>query len=254
MSMLRLFAAGLLFIAAGCAAHHADPVENMRNPLLEKAERLNAAGVGALQQHRFARAAALFRQAAHAATLADNAHWLSLSWYNAGRALEADGDISAARNAYRQAMRLSGDDAVNRMRARLALSADGDAPLIVPDAFPADVHLAAGERALRHGRDEAAQHAFVRVLKKAGKGRRGLIYAARAHLGLAELRLKSDEKGAADRHVHQALDLLHRAGAPALTAHALRLAARLAGSAGERQRLNARARRIMRAMQAANPE
>jgi len=249
-------AAIILLLATGCAGHQTPQKAEVRNPYVEKAELLNKNGVFALQQQHPARASKLFSSALQAATLADDAHWMALSGYNLGRAQAAAGDKAAAQRAYQTAIKQAeaSGDSVNLMRVRLALAlldgkfGDGVALQAVADTFPIDIHLAAGQLAALQDRQDVARHAYARVLALAGADRAGLLYAARAHLGLAGLARKSGDIFLAQNEVTTALGLLHRAGAPLLTAKALRFAAGLEKDSLRRRELLQRARDISRAL------
>ncbi|MDQ6986995.1 MAG: hypothetical protein Q9M25_04235 [Mariprofundaceae bacterium] len=256
MRFISAVVAILLLLATGCAGHHAPQKAEVRNPYIEKAELLNKNGVFALRQRHPARASRLFSAALQAATLADDAHWMALSGYNLGRAQAAAGDKAAAQLAYQMAIKQAeaSADPVNLMRARLALAllggefGDGVALQSVAADFPIDIHLAAGQLAALRDRQDMAQHAYARVLALAGEDRAGLLYAARARLGLAGLARKSGDIYLAQSEVRTVLSLLHRAGAPLLTATALRFAAGLEKDSPRRRVLLQRAEDISRVL------
>jgi len=249
-------AAVLMLLAAGCAGHQTPQKVEVRNPYIEKATLLNKNGVAALQQRHPARASRLFNAALQAATLADDAHWMALSGYNLGRALAAAGDKAAAQLAYQMAIKQAeaSGDSVNLMRVRLALAllggeiADSLPVQSVADDFPIDIQLAAGQLAGLRNQQDMARHAYARVLALAGEDRAGLLYAARAHLGLAGLARQAGDMQIAQAQVTTALALLHRAGAPLLTAKALRFAAKLEKDPSRRRVLLQRAEDISRAL------
>ncbi|MDX8391579.1 MAG: hypothetical protein R8K53_03300 [Mariprofundaceae bacterium] len=252
----------LMLFMAGCAGHHAVQQEAAHNPYVEKAEQLNKNGVAALQKSHPAKAGRLFAAARQAATLADDASWIALSGYNMGRAYAAEGDNAAAETAYQKAMQAAtaAGDGINLMRIRLALALLGSdvgdklAVQFVADDFPIDVHLAAGQLAVMQDRQDIAQHAYARVLALAGEDRAGLLYSARAHLGLADLARASDDVQMARAEGRLALALLHRAGAPELTAQALRFIAGLEKDLPRRRALLQRSENISHLLKADRKE
>jgi len=256
---VRYLVLPLMLLLSACAGHHAVPPEAVQNPYQLKAESMARAGVSAMGRGQSARAVTLFEKSLKAATLADHAPLISLAWYNLGRARSAAGDASGAVNAFRQAAgkAAKAGDAVGRKRADLALALletdpalrgvaatgeSSDLILRVHDDDPVDVHLAVARLAVaksvaQPGRTvmyaDIASHAYMRVLEKAGTDRAGLIYAARAHLGLARMGSQSGGKSSGDSasqagpagHLSQAMALIHRAGEPGLMLEALSLAA-----------------------------
>ncbi len=256
MKRISAVAAVLMLLLAGCAGHHAPQKAELRNPYIEKATLLNKNGVAALQQRHPVRASRLFSAALQAATLADDAHAMALSGYNLGRALAAAGDKAAAQLAYRMAIKQAeaSGDSVNLMRVRLALALlSGEFGDYVPvqsvaDDFPIDIQLAAGQLAALRNQQDMARHAYARVLALAGEDRAGLLYAVRAHLGLAGLAQQTADEKMVRAQVTTALSLLHRAGAPLLTAKALRFAAGLEKDLSRRRALLQRAEGIARAL------
>jgi len=250
----------LLFFLAGCVGHHAPQTNQTANPYIEQARRLNNAGVVMLGQHHPVRAVKMFSEAIKAATLADSNHWRALSWYNTGRAQAIAGDGIAARQAYRKAMLLAEaeGDRVNAVRARLALARMNSDVKNVPEliamvqkSYPIDVQLAAGTLAAQYRLNNPAKQAFERVLALAGNDRAGMLYAARAHLGLAGLAWVAGDMVGADSHVKNALALLHRSGAPSLMVQALHLAAALTSDAQKKHRFIQRADDISNALERA---
>ncbi|MDQ6972498.1 MAG: hypothetical protein Q9M30_07610 [Mariprofundaceae bacterium] len=256
---MKYLVLSLMLLLTACAGHHASPPEAVQNPYQLKAESMARAGVNAMGRGKMMRAVTLFEQSLKAATLADHAPLISLAWYNLGRARSAAGDVAGAADAFRQAAgkAAKAGDAVGRQRAELALALLETAPALrgiaaagessdlilrVPDDYPIDVHLAAARLAVakaaaQPGRTaryvDIASHAYMRVLEKAGADRAGLIYAARAHLGLARLTSQSGGQSSGDSvsqagaagDLSQAMVLIHRAGAPGLMLEALTLAA-----------------------------
>jgi len=263
----------LLLCMVACATRHEPPQTQVTNPYQARAEGLARAGVDALGREQWKSAQMLFEKSLQAATLADDERLMSLGWYNLGRAYAASGDTTAARAAYLQAMRQADEvhDAVNRQRAGLALAllderdstegkvAESDNLLEVPDSFPIDVHLAAARLAQLRHQSDLARHAYGRVLELVGQDRSGFIYAARAHLGLAELiRSKAALDGVTEnsawKHLNQALDLLRRAGDPRLMLQALNLATEMETDPIRRQVWLQRASAVQQALQKAHSE
>ncbi len=252
----------MMILLTGCAGHHVSQGVQVNNPHIEKARRLNRSGVVMLGQQHPVRASSFFGEAIKAATLADNAHWVALSWYNLGRARATENDKNTendkdgARHAYQKAMAVAeaAGDAVNVMRARLALALldddvqDMDGLMAVDKTFPVDVQLAAGQLAAEYDLTIVSEQAFERVLVLSGKDRAGLLYAARAHLGLAGLAMATDAVVAA-RQTKSALVLLHKIGAPRLMKQALQLAAKLEPDAQKKQSLMQRVDDISYAME-----
>ncbi len=260
----------LLFMAA-CAARHDLPQTQVTNPYQARAEALARSGVDALGREQWKRAQMLFGKSLQAATLADNASLISLVWYNLGRARAGDGNTSGAQAAYAQSIRQAGNaqDTVSRQRAYLALALlDGrnlaqskesasDDLLRVPDSFPIDVHLAAARLACLRHKSELARHAYGRVLAKAGQDRSGLIYAARAHLGLARLLSADgghDSAVDAQQHLERAFKLIYRAGEPRLILQALNLAAEMEADPARRAQWLQRAEAVQQALHKAHAE
>jgi len=262
-----------LLLMTSCAARHEPPQVQATNPYQVRAEGLARSGVDALGREQWKRAQILFDKSLQAATLADDKRLMSLAWYNLGRAREADGDAEKARAAFLQAIQQAdqAQDAVSRQRADLALAlldahdsaADKVAVstdlLRVPDSFPVDVHLAAARLAYLEHQSELARHAYGRVLAMVGQDRSGLTYSARAYLGLTELAREQaamDGVGeeAAWKHLHQALDLLHRSGEPRLMLKALHLAAEMEANPTRRQQWLQRAKAVQQALQKVHKE
>jgi len=246
-----------LLLMTGCAGHHVQQDVRIRNPYIEKAMRLNNTGVMMLAKQHPVRADRMFGEAVKAAALADNAHWMALSWYNFGRAQATLNDKDGARQAYIKAAQLAANvgDTVNSMRARLALALlgggmpDVQVLVVIDKAFPIDVQLAAGQLAAKYRLRNNSRQAFERVLLLAGQDRAGLLYAARAQLGLAGLDIAADDAVAAAKQTKNALALLHQAGAPELLKQALQLAASLEPDVQKKQQLIQRVDNISHAMQ-----
>jgi len=249
----------VLLLLAACAHRSEAPSVQVNNPWQKKAESLARSGLGAMDRGQWSVAGMMFERSLQAATLASDDQLIALGWYNLGRARASAGNIASARHAYLQAVRQAdaAGDAVNSRRAGLALAMLNqampggenqphvDALLDVPAAFPVDIHLAAARLAMLRGQAGAAREFYARVLGMAGKDRAGLLYAARAHLGLAELesqavsrqtvapqavsRQTDSQSGnaAAWLHLNRAMDLLGRAGQPRLMLQAVNLAADL---------------------------
>jgi tetratricopeptide (TPR) repeat protein len=235
--------------------------------------------VDALSREQWKSAQMLFEKSLQAATLADDNRLMSLGWYNLGRARAADGKVREASAAYQQAILQAekAKDAISRQRAALALalleqtsvekqanhvSGASNSLLNVPESFPVDVHLAAARLAYLRQKPDMASKAYGMVLKKAGQDRAGLIYAARAHLGLAQI--SRDEavreegaKAGADsawKHLYLALDFLHRAGEPRLMLQALNLAAEMEADPARQQQWQERAAAVQQALHKARSE
>jgi len=259
---------------SACAGPHKAQQLEVTNPYQVRAEGLARSGVDALSREQWKSAQMLFEKSLQAATLADDNRLMSLGWYNLGRARAADGKVREASAAYQQAILQAekAKDAVSRQRAALALAllqqpegsdaAVADSLLNVPESFPVDVHLAAARLAYLRHQPDMANKAYGMVLNKAGQDRAGLIYAARAHLGLAKI-LRGEEvhaKGAtaethpAWKHLHQALDLLHRAGEPRLMLQALNFAAEIEVDPVRRGQWTQRAAAVERALREAHTE
>lgn len=248
----------LLALLPACATRQAAQPE-VNNPWKSRAESLARSGVAAMGRGRMHSAEQFFQRSLQAATLAGDRQLVALDWYNIGRARAASGDAQGARAAFSEALaqaRSSGD-AVNMQRAGLALAmldassagtAGDDALLQVPENFPVDVQLAAARLAVLHGKPELARHAFERVLALAGPERSGLLYAARARLGLARLAHASGDPTAAAAQLNSAIALLRRAGDPPLLRQAMLLAAQLAPDAALRALWKQRADDIGRAL------
>jgi len=272
---VRAFGLCLLLLVTACAVHkEVQSSPAVTNPYQARAEALARSGVDALGRGKWSAAQMLFGKSLQAATLADDERMISLAWYNLGRARAGGGDASGARSAYQQSMRQAGKahDRVSFRRAGLALALMDQARtsdssgqekvpvedlLDVPDSFPVDIHLAAARLAWLRGKPELARQAYGRVLVMAGPDRSGLIYAARAHLGLA--RLSSGETGpdsaaAAHRHLDRAFELVHRAGEPQLMLQALNLAADMEADPARRQQWLQRAEALRRALKEAHAE
>jgi tetratricopeptide (TPR) repeat protein len=258
----------ILMLLTACAAHRETVRESIPNPWQSKAEDLTRSGVNALDKGQWKNAQGLFEQSLQAATLTDDEQLMSLDWYNLGQAHVAGGNGQAARAAYRQAILLADGvkDAVGRQRAALALAlleegaavqdkaedVSADAVLLkVPDYFPVDIHLAAARLATIRHQPDLARLAYDRVLRMAGKDRSGMLYSARAHLGLAELASADHSTADARKHLGMALNLLHRTGEPRLMLQALDMAANAEPDPTRRQQWLERAsavRRILRNM------
>jgi len=263
----------ILLLMTACAAKHELPQTQVTNPYQTRAEGLARAGVHALDREQWVRAQMLFEKSLQAATLADDQRLMSLALYNLGRAQAVRGDAKAARTAFQQAIQQADviQDRVSMKRAGLALALlderdlsvpknSGNGELLrVPDSFPIDVHLAAARLAEIRHQSELAQHAYGRVLEMAGQDRSGLIYAARAHLGLVEL-ARSEAgpgeavKGSAWKHLNQAISLLRHAGGPRLMLQALNLAAEMESEPVRRQQWQQRAAAVRQALQKARSE
>jgi len=247
-----------LLLMSGCAGHHVQQEMQISNPYIEKAIRLNHSGVMMLAKRHPVRAGGMFRAAIKSATLADDAHWMALSWYNFGRAQAEFNDNKGARKAYGKVVQLAetAGDRVNEMRARLALALlggekrrDDERVLAAVDkSFPVDVQLAAGQLAAKFRLQKSSRQAFEQVLLLAGQNRTGLLYAARARLGLAGLDIAANDMDAAAGQINRALVLLHQAGSPELLKQALQLAARIQTDVRKKQRLMQRIDDISQAM------
>jgi len=258
---MRLAVLLVLLALSACASRMPAPEVQVNNPWQANAESLARSGVDAMEREKWGFARVMFERSLQAATLAGDEKLMALGHYNLGRAQTAGGDAAAARQSYRQAIRQadSAGDAVNARRAALALAMleDGDAQaseaqLDVPVAFPIDIHLAAARLAVLRGRENAARQSYARVLGMAGKDRNGLLYAARAHLGMAELEYAADSQGgnaAAWAHLNTSLGLLRRAGQPRLMLQAVKLAAKLESEPVRRQMWQQRARALENILQ-----
>lgn len=256
---MRFLAVVCMMLLSACAPRHAPEQPRVDNPWQMKAESLARSGVAAMDRERWGLARSMFERSLQAATLAGDRQLMALDWYNLGRAKAAGGDVDAARRAYERAAEQAGEsgDAVNEMRASLALALlqSGDIPNPggmpeVPAAYPIDIHLAAARLAALRGRADAARRAYAQVLGKAGKDRTGLLYAARAHLGLAELEAGGD----AWPHLNAAMALLRRAGQPHLMLRALHLAASLETDAERRRAWEQRQEMLRKALDASHAE
>lgn len=251
----------ILMLLTACAAHRETVLESIPNPWQSKAEDLTRAGVNALGRGQVKNAQRFFEQSLQAATLADDERLMSLDWYNLGQSHVAAGNDQAARAAYRQAFRLADGvkDAVGRQRAGLALALIEDDPIVqdkaeegstddallkVPESFPVDIHLAAARLASMRHQPDVSQLAYERVLHMAGKDRSGMLYAARAHLGLAELALAHHSGVDARKHIGMALNLLHQTGEPHLMLRAMDMAANVEADTIRRQQWLERANAI----------
>jgi len=271
---VRLFGLIALLLLAACAHRVDAPQQQVNNPWQKQAESLARTGLGAMDREQWSVAGMMFEKSLQAATLANDDQLIALGWYNLGRARASAGHTSTARHAYLQAVRQAdaAGDAVNSRRAGLALAMlnqstqhgeglpHADDLLEVPADFPVDVHLAAARLAMLRGEAGVARQAYDRVLGMAGKDRSGLLYAARAHLGMAELEYQlvsrqADAQGgssAAWLHLNKAMQLLNRAGQPRLMLQAVNLAAVLETDAARRLAWQQRAEALRSALQAAS--
>jgi len=273
---MRLLSLCLMLLVSACSAHHQVVQGPVVNPYRAQAEALARSGVDALGMGRWQSAQRLFEKSLRSASLTGDSKLMALAWYNLGRAREAGGDVPGAREAFVHAMQLSGQaqEAVNRQRAALALAllerrngvqlagrgtqpytsmANEDRLLVVPKSFPIDIHLAAAQLAALRDRPRAARKAYASVLDMAGKDRSGLIYAARARLGLATIDGTSD-RDEARRQVRLAVALLERAGEPRLMVQALRMAAAYESDPASRTRWLQRADAVKQAWREAHPQ
>lgn len=255
----------VLLLVSACASGHAPVSPLVSNPWQVKAESLARSGVAAMEREEWGTARTMFERSLQAATLVGDEHLMALGWYNLGRSYAAGGDLRAAHRSYQQGKRQAeaAGDAVNSKRAALALALlenDGrqaaDDLLHVPVAFPIDVHLAAARLGMLRDRSDAARQAYARVLDMAGKDRNGLLYAARSHLGMAELEYATDRHAthAVWPHLNAAMELLRRAGQPRLMLQAVNLAVKLEDKVPERQRWEQRAADLQRALQTAHSD
>ncbi|MDQ6965575.1 MAG: hypothetical protein Q9M23_01475, partial [Mariprofundaceae bacterium] len=248
----------------------------VNNPWQKKAESLTRSGLGAMDKGQWSVAGMMFERSLQAATLASDDQLIALGWYNLGRARASAGNLALARRAYLQAVRQadSTDDAVNSRRAGLAIAMlnqalpggknqpFADALLDVPATFPIDIHLAAARLAMLRGQAGMARESYARVLGMAGKDRSGLLYAARAHLGLAELEYQTffrqansqRENAAAWQNLNKAMDLLSRAGQPRLMLQVVNLAVALETDADRRLAWQQRAEALRRALHTASAD
>jgi len=276
----------VLLLLAACAHRNEAPDVQVNNPWQKKAESLARSGLGAMDRGQWSVAGMMFERSLQAATLASDDQLIALGWYNLGRARASAGNTDSARHAYLQAFRQAdaAGDAVNSRRAGLAIAMlnqtthegenqpDTDVLLDIPVTFPVDIHLAAARLAMLRGQKAAARESYARVLAMAGKDRSSLLYAARAHLGLAELEYQAvsrqavssqavarqsdpqPENAAAWLHLNKAMDLLSRAGQPRLMLQAVNLAANLETDAGRRLAWQQRAEALRSALHKASAD
>jgi len=252
----------LLLLLSACAPRQVVVEEPVTNPWTVRAESLAHSGVDAMGREQWDRARMLFERSLQAATLAGDERLVALAWYNIGRARASAGDDSAASQAFQQAIGQAegAGDAVNSRRASLALALlsdtatpkGDDTMLDVPAVYPIDIHLAAARLAALRGYDARARAAYERVLDMAGKDRAGRLYAARAHLGLAELE-RVDNAPAAQQQLARVMDILHRAGQPRLMLQALMLVAELEDDPARRLQWQQRAERLRSALHTDRP-
>ncbi len=224
-------AAVLVLLATGCAARQAVK-ETVENPYARQARVLTDAGLEAMRRERWDYAAGMFARALKAARLTADVRLAARAWYNLGAAHAAMGNNGEAAGDFRQARELALEvgDAAHALRSRLALAllpgADDWRAGKLPAGLPADVHLAAGRLAERHGDMDTAIEEYARALHQAGRARAGLRYRGEARLGLARLALAAGRGRQASRHARAAIGLFQKVGAPRLIAHALLLDAR----------------------------
>ncbi len=260
-----------MILLTACAAHRETVEETTPNPWQTKAEDLTRAGVNALDRGQWKSAQILFEQSLQSATLADDQRLMSLDWYNLGQTHHAAGHDQQARTAYLRAIRLAeaAGDPVGRMRASISLAlieqgaaarnnaedeSSADSLLKVPNSFPVDIHLAAARLATIRHRPRQARLAYMQVLHLSGKDRSGMLYAARAQLGLAELASADHATAKASRHIGTALKLLHRAGEPRLLLQALEMTASVETDPTLRQQWLARADTVRQALHGTRTE
>jgi len=216
--------------------------EAVRNPYVKRAKTLTDAGVSAMQRERWDYARNVFERALKAAQLTDDPRLVAKEWYNLGTAHAALGRYQKALRDFSEAQAVAerANDPVITIRARLARALlPGQINDWQPDVFttkyPVDVHLAAARLAQKQARQDVAKQEYNFVLKKSGNSRLGLLYRAKAHLGMALLAREGQDMESAKQEVEEALGLLREVGSPRLIAHALLFYGKLELAADDRR-------------------
>jgi len=219
------------------------------NPYVKRAQTLAEVGILAMQRERWEYASNMFTRALKQAQLADDSQLVAQQWYNLGTANAAAQRNQAAQRDFSEAQAVAkrAGDQAGLARARLAgvllLIQTGKKPdnenIWQPDvfanAYPVDVHLAAGRLAQQQHRRHVAKQEYELVLKQSSKLRSGLLYRGQAHLGLAMLARAEQDKQRSVQEVKASLALFRQIGAPRLLAHALLFYGRLDIGIGDRR-------------------
>jgi len=226
---------GLLLLLAACGGR-SQPLQ-VENPYAEQMAELTSNGVLAIQRERWDAAEHSFARALQAARLTGDPALITHAWYNLGMAYVAQGRLQEADGALQQAEGLAQRHQlqIEYERARLnrdLLSARQGKKARQPELYsrkmPVDIHLVSARLADLQGRLEMAGEEYKLVLSLTDKSRTGLRYRAEAHMGLALLMLRQNDRQAARDHCEKALKICRDVGLPRLAANALMLQARLA--------------------------